>query len=302
MEFDMRNTVIAAMTLAIVCAACLAQRATRAPGGATSTIAVVTAATNPSAAGTNPSTPATASAPAVDPQVAELLARIEAAGNEYKTIRAELELSVYNKELGDTEVRTGWMACQKEQEKTARQESVPAKFRFHFDTLTQGGSPAKKEPLDYAFDGLFLTVRKEKLKEMTRYQVAAEGQKIEPLRLGQGPFPLPFWQKAEDVKKYFTVATRPAAAGEPKDTVYLRLSTRDEYKKEMNFDRLEMWLDAKTLLPAKFITVELRGSKNVTTVTLTNATTNKEVDPKLFDLPRPTEPGWTYRVEPLEKK
>jgi outer membrane lipoprotein-sorting protein len=272
MEFDMRNTVIAAMTLAIVCAACLAQRATRAPGGATSTIAVVTAATNPSAAGTNPSTPATASAPAVDPQVAELLARIEAAGNEYKTIRAELELS------------------------------VPAKFRFHFDTLTQGGSPAKKEPLDYAFDGLFLTVRKEKLKEMTRYQVAAEGQKIEPLRLGQGPFPLPFWQKAEDVKKYFTVATRPAAAGEPKDTVYLRLSTRDEYKKEMNFDRLEMWLDAKTLLPAKFITVELRGSKNVTTVTLTNATTNKEVDPKLFDLPRPTEPGWTYRVEPLEKK
>jgi hypothetical protein len=303
----MRSTLIATMTLAIVCAACLAQMAVGAKGddpssapaggssGATSTSAIVTAATNPSSP--------TASAPAVDPRVAGLLAKCEAAGDQYKTIRAELVLTAQDKELGDTEERTGWLAYKKDEEKTDKQEASPAKFRIHFETLSQGNdSPKKLEPVDYAFDGLFLTVEKHKLKEMTRYQVAAEGQKIEPLRLGKGPFPMPFGQKAEDVNKYFVATTRPVRpeAGEPKDTEYLRLVTREEYKKEINFVTLEMWLDPTTHLPVKFISAE-RGNKKVTTVTLTNTTTNKEVDPKLFDLPKPPS-DWNYRVEPLEKK
>jgi hypothetical protein len=312
----MRTIMIAAMTLAMVCAACVAQRAipqkaddtpevqypssAAATGpGATSTIAVVTPATNPS--------PTTASAPAIDPRVAGLLAKCEAAGNEHKTIRANLNLSVEDKQLGDTEERTGWLAYQKDQEKTAAQAGSSAKFRIRFDTRAQGNGPKKVETEDYAFDGYYFTVKKEQIKEMTRYQVATEGQKIEPLRLGHGPFPLPFGQKAEDVKKYFEVTTRAVRpeAGEPKDTEYLRLATRDEYKKEINFVTLEMWLDPKTHLPMKFITAERNPkavtNKKVTTVTLTDTTTNKEVDPKDFDLPRPTEPGWNYRVEPLEK-
>ena len=62
--------------------------------------------------------------------------------------------------------------------------------------------------MDWAFDGQFLTEVKHRIKQQTRYQLAAEGQKIEPMRLGKGPFPLPFGQKVEEVVKYFDVTSR----------------------------------------------------------------------------------------------
>lgn len=233
-----------------------------------------------------------ASRPAVDAKAKALLDRLERAGDKYATIKADIDYRVDQVKIGDIEERTGYVAYQKKTPKT------PTKFRVHFDTLRQGDGPKLAEVVDYAFDGMWLTVKRHRIKNITRYQVAAKGETVEPLRIGKGPFPLPFGQKTADVVKYFKAFTRPAEGkDEPKDTDLLLLVPRDEHADEMNFVELKMWIDRKTNLPAKVVSTD--KSRNITTVTFKKVETNKKLDDKEFSLPCPW--GWKVRIEPLKK-
>ena len=231
-----------------------------------------------------------ASRPAVDAKAKALLDRLERAGENYTTIRADIDYTVVLVKLGDTEQRTGYVAYQKKTAKT------PTKFRVHFDTLRQGGGAKLKEVVDYAFDGMWLTIARHRIKNITRIQVAAKGETVEPLRIGKGPFPLPFGQRTADVVKLFKAFTRPAAGkDEPKDTDLLLLIPRPASAEEMNFVELKMWVDRKTDLPVKVVSTD--KSKKITTVTFKKVETNRKFDDKEFLLPRPL--GWKVRVEPL---
>ena len=65
-------------------------------------------------------------------------------------------------------------------------------LRIAFETLRQGAGRKIRAKVDYAFDGQWFTVAKHRIRQMTRYQVAVKGEHVEPMRLGKGPFPLPF--------------------------------------------------------------------------------------------------------------
>jgi len=222
----------------------------------------------------------------------KLLIALEAAGVRYKTVRADIEYRLVNRRLGDSETRTGWVAYQ------ARQTDDPAKFRIHFRTLRQGRGKRLLAMVDYAFDGRWLTVKKHSIRQLSRYQVAAAGQKVEPLRLGQGFFPLPFGQKAADVLTYFDVRTRKPNPTDPKDTDYLKLTIRPGHRRTMNVERMEMWIDRKTHLPVR---IQSRDrSRNDTTVRFTNVKTNPKLDKGVFFLPKPR--GWKrVRIETLKR-
>jgi protocatechuate 3,4-dioxygenase beta subunit/outer membrane lipoprotein-sorting protein len=230
----------------------------------------------------------TASAPAVDPKVMAILKRLEAAGGKYPNITADIDFKVDMLQTGDTESRTGKVYYQGPGEKE------PAKFRIHFDTLRQGTGPKIKDVVDYAFDGAWLTVRKERIKQVSRYQVARPGEKVNPLQLGKGPFPVPFGQKADTVIKHFRPTTRPSKKTDPKDTDYIKLTTRRRYRKEFSVVWLEMWIDRKTSLPVKIVAED--RSENQTTVIFKDTKTPKSFDKKIFTLPRPPA-GWEYHVE-----
>lgn len=229
-----------------------------------------------------------------------LLDQLEKAGREYPAIRADIDYKVVNPKLGDSESRTGWIAYQRGGQKQ------PARFRVHFDTLRQGEGRTVKDQLDYAFDGRWLTVVKHRIKQIARYEIVAEGEKAQPLKLGKGPFPLPFGQEADDVIKFFLPTTRPLGPlgpgpgalrdGEPKDTDYLKLVPRPQYRRRMSFTRLEMWVSRKRFLPVKIISRD--HSKNITTVVFKNIKTPKSFPADMFRLPRKA--GWTYTEKPLE--
>ena len=233
-------------------------------------------------------TTTTASAPAVGAAVTAILKRLEAAGDKYPNITAGIDFNVDMPQTGDTESRTGRVYYQGPGEKT------PAKFRIHFDTLRQGTGPRIKDVVDYAFDGAWLTVRKERIKQMSRYQVAPPGKKVNPLQLGKGPFPVPFGQKAQAVIKHFKPTTRPARKTDPKNTDYIKLTTRRQYRKDFSVVWLEMWVDRKTCLPMKIVAED--RSEDRTTVLFKNIKTPKSFPKKTFDLPRPPA-GWEYHVE-----
>jgi len=219
-----------------------------------------------------------------------ILRELEAAGDKYRTIRADLDYEVVNLTLGDSENRTGWVAYSKGDD-----DKTPTRFRVSFEKLKLGAGQETNEQVDYAFDGQWLTVAKHKIKNITLYQLAAKGQKVEPLRIGKGPFPLPFGQKAADMVKYFIPTTRPPVESDPNGTIYLRLVTRPQYAEELPTTRMEMWIDAKTYLPVKLKSRD--KNKAVTTVTFKGITTNKAVDENFFRIPHPV--GYEVDRQPL---
>ncbi len=235
--------------------------------------------------------PATAPAEKVDPAVMEVLQRLETARDKFPVVTADLDYHELLRELGDTEQRSGKVYYQ-----SAAGDS-PAKWRIHFRTLRQGDGPKIKNVEDYVFDGQWLTIRKERPKQMWRIQVVPPGEKIEALELGKGPFPVPFGQKAETVLRHFRVSTRPARKSDPEDCDYLKLITRPEHQRELNVVWLEMWVQRKTGLPVKIVAEDASGNRK--TVEFKDVVTPKSLPRKTFDLPRPPA-GWEYRVEPYK--
>ena len=260
-------------------------------------LAEVSTTTKPASSPASTITTTTASAPTKDqagvdvsPKVLKILSQLEAAGRKYPNIEAKIDYHVDMPQTGDSETRTGKVFYQGAKGKN------PAKFRIHFDTLRQGKGPRIRDRIDYAFDGVWLTVRKERIRQMTRYQVAPPGKKINPLQLGKGPFPVPFGQKADTVIKYFHVISRPPRKSDPPNTDYLKLTTRKRYRKDFSIVSLEMWIDRKIHLPIKIVARD--RSENITTVVLDRKSIKfpRKFSSRVFNLPRPPI-GWEYHIE-----
>jgi hypothetical protein len=264
-------TVAALAALALVPSACLAQ---------------------PAAPTTAPATAPAATAPSAGLEEMKVLRELEAAGDKHRTIRADVDYHVDVRALGDSEDRTGYVAYQKGDDKS------PTRFRVTFDTIRQGTGAKTKAQVDYVFDGAWLAVLKHQIKNITLYQLAAKGERIEPLRIGRGPFPLPFGQKADDMVRNFTVTLLPPQADDPKGTIGLRLVTRENCLKDMPIERIEMWVDRATYLPVKIRSRD--KNKDVTTVVFKDTQTNKAVDQKLLEIP--TMIGWEKFVRPLKQE
>jgi hypothetical protein len=265
-----------------------AEPPTTMPAGQTSQTSQPTTTSRP----ITTTSPTTATAPAVDPEAMRILRELEAAGEEHEALRAEVTYEVIDRLTGDSETREGRVFFRRGDEKDR-----PTKFRISFRTLRQAGGPKILAQVDYAFDGHWLTVAKHRIKQMTRYQVVTEGKQAQPLKLGKGPFPVPFGQKADDVVEYFHVTTRPPREGEPENADYLKLVTRDSHSDEVSFTQLEMWVNRKTHLPVKLVSRD--KSERTTAVTFEKIETGVELSEETFHLPRRL--GWQYRVERLER-
>jgi len=237
---------------------------------------------------------ATAQAEKTDPAVMAILNRLEGAQAKFPRIRANLDYLVELVQVGDTERRTGYVQYE------GPAQDGPAKFRIHFDTLRQGKGVKTRRVVDYAFDGEWLTERKEKVKQMTRYQVAPPGEKIDPLELGRGPFPVPFGQKAKNVIRVFRATTRPAGKSDPPKCDRLHLKTRPAYRRTLTAVWVDLWVDRRTGLPMK-VAYEDR-SENVTTVVFSKIKVPKKFAKGVFYPPRPRGLGWEYHIKRFDTK
>ena len=232
--------------------------------------------------------PAPTTAPA-GPSAEEVLKALEEAGGKYSTVRADLKYQVENRLLGDRSSRSGWVAYQK------GLKDDPPMLRIHFATLRLDEGSEFEEKIDYAFDGKRLSVARHKLKHIQRYRIPKE-KRQEPMKLGEGPFPMPFGQKADEVLKHFTATARPAKDGEPKDTDHLELIPRGESAQDLNIVGIEMWVGRDTHLPTRIVSTS--RDMNVTTVDLAELKTDVELEEAVFSIPKPS--GWRESIENLE--
>jgi hypothetical protein len=249
--------------------------------------------------------------PSLDPAVAKVLDGMENAGD-YRSIQAEIVYQVYDRLEGTREIRKGAVYHARGD---ANDPNAPDRFAVHFNTLKRNKGPAIRERIRYAFDGQWFTIAKARVKQIHRIQVARKGQHVEPMRLGRGPFPLPFGQKREDMVRFFEIETRDAKESDPNGTAYLELTTKPRYRPHMNFLKLEMWVDRKTHRPVKIVshqgdpTKKRRWSRRKeirrrdiikrTTVTFNDVKTGGKLPEDIF---RPEKQrGWKLIVKPLKK-
>jgi outer membrane lipoprotein-sorting protein len=220
-----------------------------------------------------------------------ILNRLEAAGKKYPNVAADVYYRVDMVEAGDTDEFWGKVYYQAATAKT------PARFRIHFDVRRQSEGPRTRHVEDYVFDGSWLTVRKQRTREFTRYQTTEPGKRVNALELGRGPFPVPFGQKARTVIKYFAASTRAPAKGDPAGTDYLRLIARPRHARNLSMKSIDMWVDRRMGLPVKIVVVD--RSENISTVDFVRKTirTPKTFPKDTFALPTPRGGGWDVRIE-----
>jgi outer membrane lipoprotein-sorting protein len=122
------------------------------------------------------------------------------------------------------------------------------------------------------------------------------GEKINLLKLGEGPFPLPIGQKKEDVKAVFNVEKVAADKDGPANTVHLQLTPKPETSYARRFSTIDVYIDAQTHLPARIGTVDKKKTSGRTT-DFKSFKLNPGLKDSDFELPDISGKGWNTTSE-----
>lgn len=197
----------------------------------------------------------TAPAVAQSAEVEQVLDRLEREGEKINDLEADLRHEVFDKLIEDKQVKTGWLKY--------RRGEPNAQFMIHFSRLDQGGVINENGEW-YAFDGRWLTEAKAMTKQVVKREVVPEGERVDPFKLGEGPFPLPFGQKKAEMLEQFSITLAPPAPGDPKNADHLRCIPLPGSTFEEDYSQLDMFIDRTSNLPAKIVADQKREDKRVT--------------------------------------
>jgi hypothetical protein len=221
-----------------------------------------------------------------------VLDALNARGRDLKNFTADVALHTLDNRTGEDSAQLGQVVF----------DGANSRIKVSFDRKETEGADGKrmtqKQRLDYVLEGGWLTDRDYRKKLEVRRQVLKPGQQMNLLKLGEGPFPLPIGQDKEEVKKQFTVTLIPPAADDPKDTVHVKLVPKRGTQFEKRFKQIDVFVDAKTNMPARIDTLEPAGTTRTTE--LKNVKLNPGVKPEDFALPNIDQEGWNRREEPYE--
>lgn len=300
------------------------------------TIAIAAAACLVLGAGTA----ATEGVPAAQPQSAdsqrfsnadELLTALETADRGLRRLSADVEYTKVFQPDGDVQVRRGSLFFTSDPPAAGSSAGEPDRRRFAVEfTVFFRGDRREDEQQIFAFDGQWLMEKRPQEKWFHLRQVVRPGEAFDPLKIGQGPFPLPIGQKKADILAEYDATLRPAADGleleNPEDAGdaekrqsemlikdvaacwQVRLTPRLGAGKAPDFSEVRLWYMAdKTgrLLPQMARTVaatdgpEIKG--DIAIVRLINVKVNEaaEIKADIFDVQRPEH--WDGQVDELPR-
>jgi len=232
-------------------------------------------------AASRPAATATASAPAtrpapLDPAVERILDRLE------KRTVTDLEGEiVYIKRdpiLEDEQKFQGVLLF--------LQDKPNPRFFIRFDRVVHEGITQEKKEW-HVFDGEWYIEARERTETITRRQIVRPGEKLDVFQLGQGPFPLPFGQKKENIVKHFAVKLVPSRPDDPKgtkDTDHLECTPLPDTEMDRKYGKVHFYIDRVLDLPVCVQTVEKEEGKEIT-ATFSSIKVNKGLAASRLNLP-----------------
>jgi outer membrane lipoprotein-sorting protein len=223
--------------------------------------------------------PAAETAPPAD--VVEVLDKMDAAGKEFKAIRAKFDYELNQTLYEDVQKRKGELLYQ-----------APNLLRFEFTDRPQE---------TFVFDGRVMYHKKDATKQLILWEVRLPDEPaVDSFELGKTPFPLPFGQRKTAVLKHFTVSrdAKEEAADKDKRAVLVLVPKKDT-PLARDYAKILLWIETKQYLSTRARLVDT--SENVTTVDFHHIECNKDIDAKSFV--RPAVPdGWEIVTHAKEEK
>jgi hypothetical protein len=170
-------------------------------------------------------------------------------------------------------------------------------FLIHFEKTEVDGVLGKQEW--YLFDGRWLYEVLERIKQVTKREVARPGERVDLFDLETAPFPLPFGQKKDTILQHFSVTLVAPASGDPPKTDHLICIPKPQSTMRRRYDKLEFFVLQDIHLPVRIV-VTKSGGAEVNTADfpdLSAGSINAGVTAKDFAKPR----AWKIYKEVVEE-
>lgn len=236
----------------------------------------------------------------------QLLSALETADASLRTLNAELRYDRSFAIQGDRQVRTGTLYFVTDEPKKVDGKRQ-RRFAIRFEQLAVG-ERIEKETKDYIFDGSWLVEREPSRKRFNKRQIVPEGQSFDPLRIGEGPMPIPIGQKKADILKRYDAKLIPAEDGleDAKERKFvnksyqLLLTPRAELAETDEFLELRLWYRTDSdgmLLPRMARTKNRSGDESLVQLINVKVNDQRGVPDGLFSTEAPKS-GWDVTVQP----
>jgi hypothetical protein len=223
-----------------------------------------------------------------DVKVDAILDRLEVKGEAIKGLKADLVYQYVTVEpFESAQTKKGVL-------RFARGEPN-AKFYVHFDQLIADGV-ARATGEYFVFDGRWLVERNDRSRSIIRRQIAREGEHIDPFKIGEGPFPLPFGQRRNDILREFDVRLEKLDVGDPPGSDHLKCVPRPNTELAARYSRVEIFVDRRLELPVRIVTERVRDGNRIE-VDFKKIDVNEAPAGSWFDIEEPED--FVVTVEPL---
>lgn len=225
-----------------------------------------------------------------------LLDRLEAVGRETRSLEADLTLIRFDSLLEESETRLGQVLLTRDGETT--------RVAIVFDEFIDGSGHGEQWRQHWVYADGWLDELDHRQKRYVRRQLVMPGEAIDPLKLGEGPIPLPIAQKKDEVLARFDVIEPPPPSppllDRLDDCVGIRLVPRAGTDLAKDTAYIELFYDRTTLAPRGIRVLDLNGDRD--TVLLRRPKVNGSFGDSqksllLLESPDPAE--WAWDVRPL---
>lgn len=228
----------------------------------------------------------------------ELLTALETADEDLRSLRANIVHTKLFALAGDYQQRRGSLVY----------TTIPRqRFAIHFEAMILDGRVYDSEKI-YIFDGQWLVEKFPSEREFVKTRIVAPGESFDPLRIGEGPFPVPIGQKREEILERFSAELAEPADGLEDEAfqsaaraavgsgwIQLHLTPTELFAQESDLTDVRVWYDPDDLLPRMAKTVNEIGDESL--VFLYSLEKNTEVDESEFSVETPgDDEGWNVTL------
>lgn len=228
----------------------------------------------------------------VDPEIRRLLDAIDAQTLGLRDFVSRVRMDTYDDLADETEKRFGRVylvmpPIVKDEDSTSDPGNGARKHRraaIVFERSIEPSGRARERLEHFVLDDGVLSDYDHEAKRLVRRRVVEPGDRRDPLRLGDGPIPLPIGQRSEDIVRQFEVTSAPGLpariAKSADDVVGLHLVPRPgtEMAENRRIASIDLWLVGEEHLP---FAVELRERDgDRTTVRFFDPVLNAGIDSK----------------------
>ena len=245
-----------------------------------------------------------------------LLRELEAVDNDIHTFQAQIMWDRRFHLQGDRHIRYGTLVYEVDPSAdpgVRPRRTFAVEFaELYIDTIK------RTERSQWVFDGQWLIEKNYRDKFYSARRLAREGDDIDPLRLGEGPIPLPIGQRREEILRRYEAEVLPTSDGiapsaddnpEPEellearglieflgDAYQLHLVPREPFRDSDQFRDIRLWYERRSLSPRMALTINRSGDESI--VQLINVKTNEPLPEGAISIEKPRKSdGWRIEVD-----